>query len=213
LFIVYVVLSWLLATFLIMPASPPTLVLSIAYALSAASTICAFQTVPPSLLVSVANSYSLAGDHESIIPSRKRIPMLFESRTSENEQIITAVEVDIYNDNGEEVDVRIDWENIEEDINEYYSKDGEREEQAKEEEKKDGKSNKKLIECSASILLPFSEDVAFDAFSDLTRQPSWCKYLHSVKYIGLVDGEDIADDNIPLRKSQWTVGVKGLRFR
>jgi hypothetical protein len=32
-------------------------------------------------------------------------------------------------------------------------------------------SKKNLIECSASILLPFSEDVAFDAFSDLTRQP------------------------------------------
>ena len=30
---------------------------------------------------------------------------------------------------------------------------------------------KKLIECSASILLPFSEEVAFDYFSDLTRQP------------------------------------------
>lgn len=32
-------------------------------------------------------------------------------------------------------------------------------------------TKKNLIECSASILLPFSEDVAFDAFSDLTRQP------------------------------------------
>jgi hypothetical protein len=31
--------------------------------------------------------------------------------------------------------------------------------------------SKKLIECHASILLPFPADVAFDAFSDLTRQP------------------------------------------
>lgn len=30
---------------------------------------------------------------------------------------------------------------------------------------------KKLIECNASILLPFSPHIAFDAFSDLTRQP------------------------------------------
>lgn len=30
---------------------------------------------------------------------------------------------------------------------------------------------KKLIECNASIVLPFGADVAFDAFSDLTRQP------------------------------------------
>ena len=32
-------------------------------------------------------------------------------------------------------------------------------------------SSKKLIECQASITLPFSAEVAFDAFSDLTRQP------------------------------------------
>jgi hypothetical protein len=32
-------------------------------------------------------------------------------------------------------------------------------------------TKKNLIECSASVILPFSEDVAFDAFSDLTRQP------------------------------------------
>lgn len=32
-------------------------------------------------------------------------------------------------------------------------------------------NEKNLIECSASVVLPFSEDVAFDAFSDLTRQP------------------------------------------
>ena len=72
-------------------------------------------------------------------------------------------------------------------------------------------------------MLPFSEDVAFAAFSDLTRQPSWCKYLHSVEYIGLVNDADAAADdgtnksdlqtqNIPLRSSKWTVGVKGLRF-
>jgi hypothetical protein len=30
---------------------------------------------------------------------------------------------------------------------------------------------KKLIECDASVVLPFGADVAFDAFSDLTRQP------------------------------------------
>ena len=81
-------------------------------------------------------------------------------------------------------------------------------------------NNKKKIECSASIMLPFSADVAFAAFSDLTRQPSWCKYLHSVEYIGLVNDEgrdgtnesDLLSQDIPLRSSKWTVGVKGLRF-
>ena len=40
-----------------------------------------------------------------------------------------------------------------------------------EEEEDTNKKKNKLIECSASILLPFSEEVAFDYFSDLTRQP------------------------------------------
>ncbi len=80
---------------------------------------------------------------------------------------------------------------------------------------------KKRIECSASIMLPFSADVAFTAFSDLTRQPSWCKYLYNVEYIDSeVNGNnnnDHANDDggtSPplLRASKWTVGVKGLRF-
>ena len=124
----------------------------------------------------------------------------------------TYVDIDIYNDNGEEIeDIQYDFENIKDDINEYdYSQDvvGVEEEQEVTSARK-----KKLIECSASIMLPFSEDVAFDAFSDLTRQPSWCKYLHSVSYIGLVNGEEEVDNTvIPLRQSKWTVGIKGLRF-
>jgi hypothetical protein len=104
-----------------------------------------------------------------------------------------------------------------------------------------------LIECNASILLPFGADVAFDAFSDLTRQPwvyfetscskfcitfklttvvtvytlqiwtlfrSWCKYLKSVEYVGLVEDEMSQEPfQVPLRQSKWTVSVKGLRFR
>ena len=80
-------------------------------------------------------------------------------------------------------------------------------------------NNKKRIECSASIMLPFSADVAFTAFSDLTRQPSWCKYLYNVEYIDSeVNDDDNNDDDVGtspspiLRASKWTVGVKGLRF-
>ncbi|KAL7473720.1 hypothetical protein ACHAXS_014287 [Conticribra weissflogii] len=75
---------------------------------------------------------------------------------------------------------------------------------------------KRLIQCSAKITLPFSAEVAFEAFSDLTRQPSWCNYLHSVEYLGPVDenyeDERLARSEIPLRQSKWTVGVKGLKF-
>ena len=35
----------------------------------------------------------------------------------------------------------------------------------------------------ASIDLPFGADIAFDAFSDLPRQPSWSSWLRSVSYI------------------------------
>lgn len=122
----------------------------------------------------------------------------------------TIREMDVYNEAGEELD--IDDITLSEtnalDTN-YYAPD--------EDFSKSVSTNKKKIECSASIDLPFSAEVAFDAFSDLTRQPSWCKYLHSVEYIGLVNEietsrDDSSADNVPLRSSKWTVGVKGIRF-
>ena len=125
----------------------------------------------------------------------------------------TIHEIDIYNEAGEELN--IDGITLNEtnaiDTN-YY---------APEEVGDDSKSvrnDKKKIECSASIDLPFSAEVAFAAFSDLTRQPSWCEYLHSVEYIGLVNEDDeIASDDssadcVPLRSTKWTVSVKGIRF-
>ena len=153
-------------------------------------------------------------DIESIPRSRRR----YATSSNDNRSLNSYVDIDIYNDNGEEIeDIQYDFENIKDDINEYdYSQDvvGVVEE---EEQEVTSVKKKKLIECSASIMLPFSEDVAFDAFSDLTRQPSWCKYLHSVSYIGLVNGEEDEsttnnDNIIPLRQSKWTVGIKGLRF-
>ena len=96
-------------------------------------------------------------------------------------------EIDLYNDNenGEEiidnvvVDVAqlIDLENLEDDIEQFYS--GDNTATDNDDNNNDngngnnsqGKKKKKLIECSASIMLPFAEDVAFDAFADLTRQP------------------------------------------
>ena len=68
---------------------------------------------------------------------------------------------------------------------------------------------KRLIECSAAIVLPFSSEVAFDAFSDLSRQPSWCRYLDAVEYVGIVDDCSADDEDCsPLRSSRWTVAIK-----
>ena len=92
---------------------------------------------------------------------------MFQSIRSDEQIAMKVDQVEIYNDDGEEVDIQIDLENMEDDdINEYYSSEG-----GTEEDKDDKSRSKNLIECSASIMLPFPEDVAFDAFSDLTRQP------------------------------------------
>ena len=78
-------------------------------------------------------------------------------------KLVAEIDVDLYNENGEEITQQLDLQTIEEEIDEYYS--------ASDGEDATTINNKKLIECSASIILPFSEEVAFDAFSDLTRQP------------------------------------------
>ena len=67
----------------------------------------------------------------------------------------------------------------------------------------------RLVECSAAIVLPFSKDVAFEAFSDLSRQPSWCSYLGAVEYVGVAAECSVDDEEcVPLRSSRWTVAVR-----
>ena len=63
----------------------------------------------------------------------------------------------------------INLENIEDDIEQYYS--GDTDTSTEDDNNDNSQKKKRLIECSARIMLPFPEDVAFDAFSDLTRQP------------------------------------------
>lgn len=93
--------------------------------------------------------------------------------------------------------------------------------------------SRREIVVSASIILPFEADVAFDAFSDLPRQPSWSSWLHSVSYIDddaddddysmkLIEEEErekrIAlyqkkDVNVDeLRQTKWIMGWKKIRF-
>ena len=45
------------------------------------------------------------------------------------------------------------------------------------------KSIKNQIEIASEINLPFSAEIAYDAFSDLSRQPMWSPWLRSVEYI------------------------------
>ncbi len=90
------------------------------------------------------------------------------------------------------------------------------------------------IAVTATIDLPFSADTAFDAFSDLPRQPSWSSWLHSVSYLN--DGDNSSNDSYliqkeeqekrfnnfidgtncidvqQLRETKWVMGWKRIRF-
>jgi uncharacterized membrane protein len=61
------------------------------------------------------------------------------------------------------------------------------------------------ITVSAVIDLPFPKDVAYDAFSDLSRQSTFSPWLKAVEYI---DGERHCVGS----KTRWTLSYLGLRF-
>jgi uncharacterized membrane protein len=61
------------------------------------------------------------------------------------------------------------------------------------------------IEVSAAIDLPFPKCVAYDAFSDLSRQSTFSPWLKSVEYI---EGEQ----NMVGSKTKWKLAYLGLRF-
>ena len=62
-------------------------------------------------------------------------------------------------------------------------------------------SEKRKIEITSQVDLPFSPEVAYDVYSDLTRQSSWSNWLHSVEYFG--------DDR---EKSKWTMKFMGVKY-
>jgi uncharacterized membrane protein len=72
-------------------------------------------------------------------------------------------------------------------------------------EQSNSHSKEKEIIVTSTIKLPFSAHTAFDAFSDLTRQPTWSHWLKSVQYIH-GDG----DPSYPTTK--WTLGWRGFTF-
>eukprot|EP00554_Chaetoceros_debilis_P011587 CAMPEP_0194127698 /NCGR_PEP_ID=MMETSP0150-20130528/60662_1 /TAXON_ID=122233 /ORGANISM="Chaetoceros debilis, Strain MM31A-1" /LENGTH=263 /DNA_ID=CAMNT_0038821641 /DNA_START=415 /DNA_END=1207 /DNA_ORIENTATION=+ len=87
------------------------------------------------------------------------------------------------------------------------------------------KKNKRELAVSASITLPFSADVAFSAFADLPRQPTWSSWLHSVSYVkndneNEIDTEGNTSSNsveytecgIPFQETKWVMKWKKLSF-
>lgn len=125
--------------------------------------VVAFRSGAAPLIGAVSSPASRCSCIEPVATPRRM--QVLGSRITPDEKFM--MDADLYNDDREEIDVQTDLENTEEDFHKYYSSaDGVRE------AVKDNRSDsKRLIECFASIMLPFSQDVAFDAFSDLTRQP------------------------------------------
>ena len=79
------------------------------------------------------------------------------------------------------------------------------------------KLSKKEIAVSASIILPFQADIAFSAFADLPRQPTWSNWLHSVEYTDEIDDDNKEEvqeiDGIALRETKWVMQwKKAFRF-
>lgn len=67
----------------------------------------------------------------------------------------------------------------------------------------------KRIDITSSIELPFPAEAAYDAFSDLRRQPSWSPWLRSVEYIN--DDGTVADEKTT-ESSLWTLKMSGFKF-
>jgi len=77
-------------------------------------------------------------------------------------------------------------------------------------ERGNNNNNRKVIQVSSQIELPFSAEVAYEAYSDLPRQPSWSSWLESVVVLNDDDDEN-SNSNEPV-VSKWTSKVLGIRY-
>jgi uncharacterized membrane protein len=67
------------------------------------------------------------------------------------------------------------------------------------------------VVAQSSIDLPFSAEAAYDAFSDLPRQPTWSPWLKSVRYVD-GGGGDGGDEEEAGRVSLWTMRIAGVPY-
>eukprot|EP00980_Cylindrotheca_fusiformis_P002232 scaffold517_cov119-Cylindrotheca_fusiformis.AAC.15 len=64
-----------------------------------------------------------------------------------------------------------------------------------------GISERRIVEVERSIILPFSAEIAYDAYSDLPRQPSWSSWLYSVEWM-----------DASTTVSKWTLKFLGFKY-
>ncbi|CAJ1931760.1 unnamed protein product [Cylindrotheca closterium] len=64
-----------------------------------------------------------------------------------------------------------------------------------------GISEKRIVTIERSLDLPFSAEIAYDAYSNLPRQPSWSSWLHKVEYTDASNKESL-----------WTLKFLGFKY-
>merc|ERR1712028_312908 len=77
-----------------------------------------------------------------------------------------------------------------------------------------------MIEIKSAIELPVSRDMAYTAYSTLSRQPEWSSWLVSVDVLPNPpsnnddDDEDEEDEdtNLTVVRSKWTTNVMGFTY-
>jgi uncharacterized membrane protein len=71
-------------------------------------------------------------------------------------------------------------------------------------------THRRGLEVASEIHLPFPMELAYDTFADVTRQPEWSPWLHSVEWI---DEEKKHDEHaVQSKSSKWTLQVLGVRY-
>jgi len=69
------------------------------------------------------------------------------------------------------------------------------------------------LDVSSRLELPFPVELAYDTFSNLTRQPEWSPWLHSVDYVSDDENENENNDTeSTLDSTKWTLKVMGVSY-
>jgi uncharacterized membrane protein len=68
----------------------------------------------------------------------------------------------------------------------------------------------RAISISKSILVPFSIETAYDAFSDFPRQAEFSPWIRQVRIVNEDANDIIPNDPSKLVRTQWSMGFRGL---
>lgn len=120
---------------------------------------------------------------------------------------------------GDETDVAKNYEPIEDSENEAIFGSDSSHETSLQTNRKHNKSKSKnnVIRISSQLELPFSAEIAYEAYSNLPRQPSWSSWLESVELLDENNNNNSENNNNnestePAVESLWTSKILGIRY-